>query len=105
MRDACEAAGITVPDPGTRWDRHTTFIDIVQGWLDAGATHGMIVEVITERRRGKDNIRSLLFFDSAVREAAASLIPGSSVSRADMAMVEDILKRKALREAAQERAS
>lgn len=59
-RDACEAAGFDETS-----GLHT--YGIVRDWMAAGATRDMILELI--KRRTTPKVRSLRYFDQAIREA------------------------------------
>lgn len=97
MADCCRAAGIEVPDPSRNFDRHTAALDVVQGWIEAGADPDMIQQTLTQRSANlRTSPRSLAFFDKPVRQAAEDRNAAATrVSNETGALIDRILKRDA----------
>ncbi len=69
----CNSAGIAVPDPGNNFARHSEFLGIVDGWLASGADPPTIEQCVAARAGSNGSaIRSLRYFDGAVRDAIAA---------------------------------
>lgn len=97
MIEFCRIASISPPDPGTRFDKHKVELDIVDGWIAAGADPALIRETLTKRCANlRTSPRSLAFFDKPVRDAVDDRkAAGSRMAAETSALVDQILKRDA----------
>lgn len=81
-RRLCAAAGIEMPDPGRHWGKHKDVLDLVTGWVDAGAAGDDMETLIAARMSaGSSKPKSLRYFDGAVRDMLSA---GSSNKTKDI---------------------
>jgi hypothetical protein len=97
MIELSQIASIVPPDPSIRFDKHKAELDMVEGWVAAGADPALIRDTLTQRCANlRTSPRSLAFFDKPIREAVEQRkAAGSHVDATTDSIMNRVLGRSA----------